>query len=427
MKKKLFLFLPLALLLGCLSDTIDQRQVVPRPILQPGQVFYRCITTNGVPTLDLRISWNPSTVDTQLNFKGYFVKLYSSAPYFTPGSDFLDSVFLPPLDSAHVPKSDTMYTFLSKVVQGGRYTVRVWGERYPDPAKPDSLVLSQYPAALSFNFDSRPVSAPAEIYASSAYSGGVNLFLLPSASQSNIGMAGYVIRYIDPTNSNAHLIYFNRFQKNLSDSGLIGGKYISQLVSAPTFPSPPVEKEFKFWIKAIRQDSVESDDSIGIIWSGAERIPPAPLGVRLDTGIFMGAVGFQYNLVQVVANDPTKALPQLKVSQSSTSVLVTALNGTTFVNRTDQDTGLAFSLNKNFFPAPFADADFTETQLSFSNTGSDNGTVIYAKLKDNNRARIWFTKNSSDSTHSSSYIRTDNTILIQASFQPIEAPQLPFF
>ena len=427
MKKYLFLILAVALIAGCLSDTIIGPQIVSRPVLAPGQVFYKCITLNGVPTLNLLVSWNPSTVDTQQNFKGYFVELFQSAPYFNGSSDGIDSVYGTP-DTAHVPKSDTMKLFINKVKQGQRYTVRVWGERFPNPVN-DTIVKSLASSRLSFYFDSNPVLPPAEIYASSASSSSVNLFWTPSISSSNIGMAGYVIRYIDPNNNAAHVIYYSRPQKDTSVSQLIQGKYDHAIVAVPgnTNLNQPVEKEYVFWIKAIRQDSTESGDSIGIKWSGAERIPPTPLPVRLDTGVFMGQVNFVFNLVQVVPNDISQALPQFVVSQSGTNVLVTAKNGTSFVNHVDTNTSLTYSLDQNFFAAPFTDADFSTNQVLFANTGNDKGAIIYAKLSNNNRARIWFSK-AVDSTHSNnSYIRTDNTIEIQASFQPQETPQLPFF
>ena len=406
MKKYLFLILAAGLIAGCLSDTITAPQIVSRPVLAPGQVFYRCITTNGMPTLDLRISWNPSTVDTQQNFKGYFIKLFQSNPYYSGSTDGIDSVFASAIDSAHVPVTDTMYTFINKVVQEGRYTVRIWGERYPDPAKPDSLVLSQSYSSLSFNFDSRPVFAPKEIYASSASTNGVNLFWSQSPSVKQIGMAGYVIRYIDPTNSSAHLIYSSR-PAVLSDTSLllIAGKYNRQLVTTPTNTALPQEKEYTFWIKAIRKDSVESDDSISITWSGAESRSTV---AKLDTGIYIGAANSAYVMQQTDPNGPAL----FQITQSGTNLVILGKNKTLFVKNSVQDSGL----DKNYLAKPFNISDFTETQISAS-----TGTIIYALFPGNvyvDRARLFITQDTGALL---------NTYQIQASFQPKETPQLPFF
>ena len=422
MKKYLYFILPLAVIIaGCLSDTITGPQVVARSIFPPGQVFYQCITG----TTNLQIRWSPPAVDTQLNFKGYYIQLFNSTPYVPLASNGIDSTIGPAIDSVHVPKIDTMYTFLNKVVQGNRYTVEIWGERFPSAAKPDSLVLSFGHSDLSFYYDANPVFAPPAIFASSNGEAGINLFWQKSVSEPNIGMDGYIIRYIDPDNSAAHLIYFSRPLKN--DTGAFSANILQTLVTVPVNTGAPVEKEYMFWIKSIRKDSVESADSMGIKWSGAERIPAGPIPVKLDTGIFMGAVGFSYNLVQTVPNDPTQSLPQLQIMQSNNNVVVNALNGAKFRSQIDKDTNL--TLDNNYFPAPFPDADFTQTQLVFPNSGNDKGSVIYAHLAGGNRARIWFGKiiDSTGLGNANSYIRSDSTILIQASFQPQESPQLPFF
>lgn len=424
MRKYAFALLPVVVLLGCLQDPIDGPQVVPRPIFPPGAVYYTAIT-NSTSVL---IRWNPPTVDTQQNFKGYFVKLYKSAPFFIVASNGIDSVFEPGIDSAHVLKSDTSHQFLNELQQGARYTVKVWGERFPDPKKPDSLVLSLTYQAVSFTFDASPVFAPDSVFASSAGPSAINLFWRRSNSEQNIGFAGYIIRYIDPTQAHGAILTFAGKQlRDTNASQLTDSMFYKFPVTVTGNATQPTEKEYKFWIKAVRQDSVESADSVGIVWSGAERIPPGPLAVRLDTGIFIGIAGFQYNIVQTVTDGTSN--PQFAIHSANNTVTIQALPSssgtTTFVNRVDRGANMSFETN--FFGAAFQDADFSQTQLSFPAQGTDNGAMIYAKFPDNNRARILFSK-VADTTNgnNSSYIR-DSTILIQASFQPIEHPQLPFF
>jgi hypothetical protein len=402
MKKYILLFLPLFLFFtGCLSDNIDVPVVESRKVLQPNAAYYKSITG----TLDLEIRWNPSINDYQDNFKGYFIKLYNSMGSDIPGE--IDSnIIEPPIDSVHVPKSDTLYTFVNKVVQDGRYTVRIWGERVTDPATPNVFVLSLFPVELSFTFDSRPVKAPKLIFASSAFSSSVNLFWDTSASSSNKGFAGYKIRMKEVGNSAAHLI-----DVPYSTNNRIGNLFRAQ-VSVTGNPTPPVEKSYQFFIKAIRKDSVESDDSVSITWSGAERLS---LPVKMDTGLFIGIIGFNYGIQQT---DPNGSNALLQVSQSAGNFIIDAKNGTQFVKDIYRDTGID-PLDRNYLPAPFANSDFTETQLSFPATITD-GVIVYALFTGGSRARLLF---HSDSTS----IANGNTIRVDASFQPIENPQLPFF
>src|SRR5689334_8079076 len=109
MRKALFILFPVAALLaGCLSDTIDRPEIVVRPIFPPGRVLYTCMNTS-----DLLVRWNPPVVDTQLNFKGYIVKVYHLSVPFTPvADDGVDSTLgVPMVDSVEIPKIDTMHTF----------------------------------------------------------------------------------------------------------------------------------------------------------------------------------------------------------------------------------------------------------------------------------------------------------------------------
>jgi hypothetical protein len=184
-----------------------------------------------------------------------------------------------------------------------------------------------------------------------------------------------------------------------------------------------VELPFKFWVKAVRKDSVESADSIGISWSGAELIPPGAIPVKLDTALFLGAVGFGYNMVQVPATDPNNAY--LQVTQSGGNIVLIAKSTTKFVNQVDRDTGLYF--NRNFFAAPFLSSDFNQSQVSFPATGTANeGAMIYALLPGGSRARILFQSSKDSLSGTIGYIRSDNTVEVQASFQPA-ATGLPFF
>src|SRR2546421_11081220 len=111
MKMKKYLLFPVVfavLLIGCLSDTITGPQAVSRPIFRPGQVFYR-----SVAPLNLEIRWNPSPKDTQLNFRGHYIELFRSPPYYTPTEALIDSL-LDTIALAHVPTTHTTYPFINK-------------------------------------------------------------------------------------------------------------------------------------------------------------------------------------------------------------------------------------------------------------------------------------------------------------------------
>ena len=405
MKRTLFLLLPfVALLIGCLSDNVNEPQIVARLIYPPGKVFYRCVAPSN-----LEIRWNPSPSDTQNNFKGYFVELYRSNPYFKPSSDGVDSVFSLPIDSVHVPKTDTTNKFAN--ILPGRYTARIYGEH--DHLKPDTLILSESFSAVSFDYDPQPVLAPPLLLASSAGSTSVRLSWPHSLSESQIGMYGYVVRYIDTLKTGASLI----FSEKVIVSTTIQGNY-STVINVPGNGVTPQEKVYKFWVKAIRKDSVESSDSIGIVWSGAERLPTSQLLVRLDTGIFIGAAGLFYNLVQVEAGSVNA---DFVISHTGSTMLIQGKNGTQFVNRVDRDSAL--TLDNNYFKAPFDDGDFNQAQVSFPDKGITNeGAMFYALLPGKARARVWIPADSGGF-----YIRTGNTLQIQSSFQPIEPLQLKFF
>jgi hypothetical protein len=407
MKRIILYLLPAALFMGgCLQDNIIGPQKIARPVNPPTGVYYLSVTG----TLNLQILWNPPLADTQQNFKGYFIELFNSTPYIPLSSDGIDSIYGQQIDSAHVPKIDTNYTFMGKVVQGGRYTVRIWGERFPDPTKPDSVVLSQFYASLSFNFDSRPVYAPTEIYASSAGPTTVNLFWGRSAnfSDTNVGMAGYIIRYQDPLNNASHVAYYTRLPfSDTAISSLVQGKYNYAQVTLPGNTSPPFEKEYTIWVKAIRRDSVESADSIGITWSGAERF--GPLSATLDTGIFIGQSNFNYTMTQIPL-----ASAQFQVTQSGANfVIVSQNNNTQFASQVDIDS----TLDRSFPKKVFMTSDFNQTQISFP---SNSPSIIYALFNGGGRARLLFLQGQDTVTH----LITNQ---IQASFQPIEPSQLPFF
>lgn len=396
---------------GCLSEGDVPPVVVPRNTYQPSTVYYRSIDQST-----LQIRWTRSVSDTQLNFKGYYVLLYTSVADTSGKANDVgsfDSTYGIP-DTATVYKDpatgllDTSCVFTTATAKNafkgpGRYTAEVWGVRYPPQSKPDSLVRSLVFTALSFYNDPEPVVAPAAAYASSGFGAtSVNLFWPRSASEKNPGFAGYIIRYIDTIKqSGAKLVYLQRVEK--SNDSL---KSVPRaIVSVPVNPQTLTFREYpyRFWIKAIRKDSVESDDSISITWSGAERI--AQTTVRLDTGVFVGQVNTTFAVAQGPLTNPSI---EFSFHYDGTNLSVTGLNGTKFATQTD-----TVALDLAYFAAPFTDADFSETSLTLPKPIL-TGPTFYALLPGGNRVRVQLVSNSNG-------VLVDpvaGTVSFFASFQP---------
>lgn len=393
---------------GCLSDNIDAPDIKPRLIYPPGGVYYKSITN----TTDLEIRWNRSPSDTQQNFKGYFVQLFISYGGGSPSQE--DTIIGQEIDSVHTGRGDTVYTFHN--ILPGRYTVRAWGERFPDATKPDSVVLSQLSQFVSFDNDPKPVAAPIAVYASSgAVPNTVNLFWPRSADAINKGFSGYIIRYVDTTNTiNPKLITF------MTVLSTPGTGMVTASVNVPGNPTIPSEKPYKFWVKAIRKDSVESSDSVGISWSGAERL--ASIGnttqFKIDTGVFIGSNGTGYN---IAAFDASSKSAMFKILYDGTAVSFAALNGTTFSSQVDTPK----SLDASYFSRAFTDAELmqaTSVSLPLLPAGSVSGAQVYALLPGGGRARIFIRV-----AQGGGYIQAGNYLDITVSFQPTEATHVPYF
>ncbi len=393
---------------GCLSDNIDAPDIKPRLIYPPGGVYYKSITN----TTDLEIRWNRSPSDTQQNFKGYFVQLFVSYGGATLTEE--DSIIGAEIDSVHTGRGDTVYTFHN--IPPGRYTARAWGERFPDALKPDSVVLSQFSQFVSFDNDPKPVAAPSAVYASSGPGANtVNLFWKRSPDEANTGFLGYIIRYVDTTNSfSLKLITLMTVQSG------IGTGLVTSSVTVPGEPTIPSEKPYKFWVKAIRKDSVESTDSVGISWSGAERLGAIQNATqfKIDTGVFIGQIGTGYIMS---AYDPSSISAMFKILYDGTTVSFAALNGTTFSSQVDA----VAILDAGYFSRPFTDAELQQATSVSLPTSPTTGAQVYALLPGGGRARILI---SADST-GGGYIRAGNYLNISVSFQPTPPSQitLPYF
>jgi hypothetical protein len=391
--QKWYLIFVLALgsmLIGCLGDDVSV-EVKPRLILQPPYVKFQAEGTG-----DLIAQWGPSISDTQTNFKGYYIELYTSVRVDST-SDLDSTTDL--IATAHAPKSDTSYIFHN--IAPGRYTLKVFGERVPDAAI-DSLVLSKFPALYSFTFDPTPVLAPLGLQAHSAGQGLVDVRWDPSPSIAQLGMIGYIVRYRDSTSTSAKLIYHSRPANSLTPSVQI------------QFPLTSTGDDLPYiiWVKAIRNDSTESPDSVSIVWSGARRLGLGQSTVRIGKKFFIGLYNSLYDLVEL-----DQPVAQVRVNATGSEIMLEALEGAKFSKRID-----VAGIDSVFFSAPFPVSDFTETSLTLPSNPASH-VWFYILFKDGSRARVAFVRNSLSGT----LIHENNSIKAEARYQPKSPYNLPYF
>lgn len=398
----LVVFLFSLVLIGCLDDPITEPEIVPRLVLQPEYAGLEAVTG----TNNIRAKWSPSLTDTQANFKGYVVELYESAKYSDSSYTIEDSLFLPMLASAHVPKSDTSHTFVGFTTNGKRYSIRVYGERFPDPANPDSVVLSKDYANAVLDYDATPVIAPTTLKAGSLGTNSVRLEWTPSPSAANFGFFGYVIRYRDNTNTKSQIFAVK--------TGKFDRFFTVQVpaTSSQTFITP-----YEFSIKALRNDSTESADSTVIVWSGAWSVPQVSVrDVKIDTLIFIGQTNQYFDLVVTSTSEG-----QIRADTAGGNIRLTALSGAKFASRVDSGT----TFDSLCYSAPFDDAVFTESAIELPRYSFAGGKMVYILFAEGTRARLFF---ASDGNNAGSLLqKTSNMLRVSGKFQPLSSYNLKFF
>lgn len=390
------------ILIGCLGDPITEPQIVPRLVLQPQSATLEAITG----TNDIKAKWTPSPTDTQQNFMGYYVELYRSAKYSDSSYIGEDSLLDPILAKAHVPKSDTSYIFPNFTISGNRYSIRVYGERFPDPANPDSIILSKDYANASLDYDSAPVLAPTMFGGGSLGANLVRLQWSPSPSASNPGFSGYIIRYRDNTNT-----------KSLIQTVRVGKFETFSTVNVPATSSQNVIIPYSFSIKALRNDSTESADSTMLIWSGAWSVPQVGVrDVRIDTLIFIGQTNQYYDLI---VTDRPEA--QIRPDTSIGDITLTALSGAKFASRIDSGT----SLDSVCYDLPLDDALFTESSIVLPRYSNAGGKIVYILFAEGTRARLIFV---ADPNNKNSLLQLlTRGLRVSGTFQPQNSYNLKYF
>jgi hypothetical protein len=390
------------ILIGCLGDPITEPQIVPRLVLQPQSATLEAITG----TTDIKAKWTPSPTDTQGNFKGYYVELYRSAKYSDSSYVGEDSLLEPMLAKAHVPKSDTSYTFPGMTTNGNRYSVRVYGEQFTDPAFPDSITLSKDYANASLDYDSDPVVAPSEFMGGSIGPNLVRLHWSPSPSAGNPGFSGYIIRYRDNTNT-----------KSLIQTVRAGKLENFLTVNVPATSSQNLIIPYSFSIKALRNDSTESADSTMLVWSGAWAIPQVGVrDVKIDTLIFIGQTNQYYDLI---VTDRPEA--QIRPDTSIGDITLTALSGAKFASQIDSGT----SLDSICYELPFDVALFSESSIVLPRHSPAGGKIVYILFAEGTRARLIFV---ADPNNNYSLLQSlTKGLRVSGTFQPLGSYNLKYF
>jgi hypothetical protein len=438
-----------ALLSGCISDPITPFQVVPETVLAPQSPFFRAVgyvAFSSPPAGAILVRWNRSVADTQLNFKGYFVRLYTSTYDSILQIEDLDSL-VDTVSIFHLPGklTDTFYTF-NKIqvphipgsltsVPLGRYTVTVRGLK---TGTKDTTIYSADSSMYSAFFDPLPMESPSNLRATSTGPTTVLLRWTAPVTDKNPGFFQYVVYYRDTT---------------IIDTGHVaatvpkGGNDSIVSVSVPAATGSTVtasEYPYEFWVKSERNDStffygadMYGLDTNHITWAGAETCPKSypgsDSGTVGDSGnwggfhnsLFFGSNNGQWDMV----DDSTPSSPQggsaqveFNINSATNTVILTTMNGAFFLGQPGSATfDTTPSLDSLFYTYPFVtpSSTFAATSFTLPNPPKSTGIVLYLKMIDPNvnksaeYARLFIQAQSPVT-----FLNSSNGLHCQASFQP---------
>ncbi len=381
-------------LAGCLQDTITGPQVVPRLVLQPFHARFIAINYQAPTTGDMIVRWTRSQGDTQLNFKGYFVKLWSSSSRYDSTAAAQVETFLALRDTGSVYRkgiafADTSITF--KNIAMGRYTAVIWAVH-----SSDTLQLSLDSLTYSDFYDPRPLTNPSNLQVCSVSPTTVKLHWALNATDTNQGCIGYAIYARDPENTSSFRDSARRIATVLP--------HIQEMV-VPSVPfgtnttgsSSTPEHTNIFFVRSLRNDSTifwGAADSNLIKWAGAQ---PVPTSGGTDTGtgtytnsgfriirhsMYFGTYGSQFDLI----DDSAGSNQQVLVSQSGSDVILTAGAGAAFLNGGEMVSQAQWDSNEVFYTTPLTLANGSP-QSSVTLSGSDTlGRLVYLQFLDSETA-----------------------------------------
>lgn len=419
----LFSVLTLGTLASCMDDPITFDEPVPQNIYRPNSIGFRFINyMPGSPTGSIRIYWSNSSSDAQPNFGGYVARILTFDSIRIEGTD--KYIQRSKIFAEQVVSKTTFEAIFDNVPIDQEYVFAVWGMRNPDPAKPDSLILSRDSVATRtvegtnkrILFDPRPLDNPTVIRAASINSTTVLLQWDKPATHMQGNILSYTVYYRDPSKLNdsskvAGSALWTDSSMRVNPPGAVVGQGVS-----------PV-KEYEYWVKVVRIDSTQFySDSAVIRWSGGEQINLGDSlgngGYHLGQGLFFGNLQGRYSAKEVAPDDGTA---NLKIEDAGENIVVTGLNGTRFYSIFHG----ASTLEVAKFTAPLSDADYSEVSIVLPKSTPNGGWIIYAKLFGRNKEVSRLLLRGSGS----SVVSSNNTVSVSLILQPKTsgADPLPYF
>ncbi len=452
-----------ALFAGCIAEPPTPMTVVPETIVPPATVSFSAPITgyklhSSPPTGTMFVHWNQSVADTQLNFKGYFVKLYhaDTTGYYVNATYHVDSTLMDsvtifrPFTAPGVPVkfTDTSYTFTSLIgsapnsgIPLGTYAVFVYGLKTGTP------VFSSAPDSAFYVglFDPLPLESPTNLRATSYGLTQVLLRWTAPVTDKDTGLYQYVVYYRDTS-----LMPF--------DTGHIaalvpkGGNDSMVLVSPPganSSTSQASEWPYEFWVKAERNDStffygadMYGLDTNDVRWAGAEACPKnypgsdsTPTGDSIPAwggfhnSLYFGSNNGQWDMV----DDSTPGTMQEQSAQvvfsidtTTNVVTLNTMNGAMFLTEgASARIDTTPSLDSLFYTTPLAlvadpSLQFTTSSVTLPNPPRSTGIVLYLMIIDQSflkgqpeYARLFIQRQSPVT-----FLNSSKGLHCQASFQP---------
>jgi hypothetical protein len=409
----------LGTLASCMDDPITGPEGEALTIFRPNSIGFRFLDhIPGSPTGSIRVYWSNSSSDTKPNFGGYVVRLLGVDTIMVGNTPIGRTTQL----AQKVVGKTVFEAVFDDVPLYENYIFAVWGMRNFDPAKPDSLILSRDSMAIPkpVIFDPRPLQNPTAIRAASVNPTTVLLQwdLPPTDAQGNVRY--YSVFYRDPSRLNDSAKFLRAIE--FVDTGGTIRDRIEVPVPAATGQGISTVKEYEFWVKAIRTDSMQFyDDSTLIRWSGGERLTlgrdSIAGGVQLGKAIFIGNIQGRYGVQEREASD---AKAWIKFEDAGENVTLTGLQGTRFFATYH---GVS-TLDTAIFSSPIPEASFDQETLTLPKNTPAGGWMIYARLFGNKGepVRLWL--------HgvSNQLVTSTNNINIDLIYQPeTSTAPLPYF
>ncbi len=384
------------------------------------------------PTGSMFIKWNRSLADTQLNFKGYFVKLQpaDTIGYYISHTYDIDSTLLDTLSIFHLPGrlTDTFCTFNSLIgsapnsgITLGTYAVTVSSEK---TSASDTVIKSADSSQYVGLFDPLPLQNPTNLQATSIRPTSILLRWTPSVTDKDTGFLQYVVYYRDTTlnNDTGHIAATVPKNTGQNMTPVSVPPYVASGSNAQEWP-------YQFWVKSERNDSVilygpdlYGPDTNEIVWAGAEAVPHQDQDSGYNAGyahilhtMYFGSLNGQWD----VAEDSTDNLGQdsVIIVDSTVTLQVQGPDGLGFLTRVDNDS----SLDSVFYTSPLDNsAQFTQNKSITLPRTATNGAIVYLMMNDDRQplGNMWARILIHAQTNGTFVNPNGGGIDIKASFQP---------